>query len=717
MLKGTTLAAAILCSTVFAANGDGYKMSVCSNDKSKLCYDGKEIFLNGMNVAWWNFGQDVGKDANGKIQKLDENSVRKDLKDLRDAGGNSIRWWLYTNNSMDPSFDATTNYATGIETQTIDNVQMVLDIAEEYGIVVDLCLLSFDMMKESYSDGVSWGSRFNFKANKLILEDSVATRAFIDKAVLPLVKKFKDHPALLSWEVFNEPEGMTSTENFGNGWGTTLVDISYIQRVINMVADAIHNEAPSNLVSNGSARFTMTSDKCGTNYYSDTKLLASGGNKYSKGTLDFYQVHYYPEWNPNNASPFHNPYSYYQLDKPMVIGELPGASWNNISSGGNLSSDPAGSRAITIDSAYTYAFRNGYSGALGWTLHEEKSSDFYGSVIWSLENSKSALAKIYALDSGKVKLKDASASVAGQNGWMKVTYSNTDASKGADLTYSFTQDLSSATSITFTVKNNATSDLQYTMALKTNDKDSHQAWGWYNANSICDVAAGQTLTCSFPINKFAYWKDNFPVASNLGNLFQVIIKLTTDKFSGEVLIDNVKVDDSIVINNFDTEFDTFTPGTETITKVETYYDGTPATPTSSASSVNSSNSTTSSASANNSSTSSVSSSNSSADSAGSNTDSASSSNSSGNNTAIGAGPLPAVANLTLQGNSLSFTTARSGNVSLDVFDLQGNRVANLYKGTLSAGTHQFNLSGMARGSYLVRAKGAGLSATKRIVIK
>ena len=87
------------------------------------------------------------------------------------------------------------------------------------------------------------------------------------------------------------------------------------------------------------------------------------------------------------------------------------------------------------------------------------------------------------------------------------------------------------------------------------------------------------------------------------------------------------------------------------------------------------------------------------------------------NTAIGAGQLPAVASLTLQGSSLSFTTARSGNVSLDVFDLQGNRVASLYKGALSAGTHQFSLSGMARGSYLVRAKGAGLSATKRIVIK
>ncbi len=89
---------------------------------------------------------------------------------------------------------------------------------------------------------------------------------------------------------------------------------------------------------------------------------------------------------------------------------------------------------------------------------------------------------------------------------------------------------------------------------------------------------------------------------------------------------------------------------------------------------------------------------------------------SSNTEAIGT-TLPHGTSLTLQGNSLSFTTARSVNASLDVFDLQGNRVANLHKGTLSAGTHQFSLSGMARGSYLVRAKGAGLSATKRIVIK
>lgn len=657
------LAASLLSSAAFATNGDGYKMSVCSNDKSKLCYNGSEIFLNGMNIAWWGFGQDVGKFANGTINTIDENALRKDLSDLRAAGGNSIRWWLYTNNSMDPSFDATTNYTSGIEEQTIKNVGLVLDVAEEYGILVDICLLSFDMMKESYSADTSWGSRFNFKANQLILNDENATQAFIDNAVLPLVKAYKDHPALLSWEVFNEPEGMTSTDNFGNGWGTTLVDIKYIQRVINMVADAIHKEAPSNLVSNGSARFSMTSDVAGTNYYTDEKLLASGDNKYTQGTLDFYQVHYYPQWNNNSASPFHHPYEYFSLDKPMVVGELPGASWDNLNTsvGNNLSSDPAGSRLLTIDNAYTYAFQNGYAGAMGWTLHEENAGDFYNNVIWCLANSASALTKIYNLDSSKVKIKDYTASASGENGWMKVTYTNTDASEGANLTYSFTTDLSSATSISFKVYNTSTSDLQYTMALKTNGSDSHVAWGWYNANNYCDVKAGDSTICTFPIADFAYWEDKYPITENLNNLFQVIIKLTTDAFSGEVYIDNVVVDDgAIVINNFDTEFDTFSAETATITKVETYFDGTKA-------------------------------------------------------SIHDAVRTAQKSSLRVSNGTLQLTIPSAGNVSVDLYSLNGTRM-NLHRGALSAGSHAFRISA-PQGVYLVRINGANFSATQKILVR
>ena len=90
---------------------------------------------------------------------------------------------------------------------------------------------------------------------------------------------------------------------------------------------------------------------------------------------------------------------------------------------------------------------------------------------------------------------------------------------------------------------------------------------------------------------------------------------------------------------------------------------------------------------------------------------------SSNTEAIGVNTLPAGATLTFQGSSLAFTTTRATSVSLDVFDLQGNRVMGLYKGALSAGTHQFSLSGMARGSYIVRAKGAGIAVTQKVIIR
>ena len=75
------------------------------------------------------------------------------------------------------------------------------------------------------------------------------------------------------------------------------------------------------------------------------------------------------------------------------------------------------------------------------------------------------------------------------------------------------------------------------------------------------------------------------------------------------------------------------------------------------------------------------------------------------------------ANLLLKGNSLSLSVTKSGYVAVEVFDLQGNRMATLYRGTISVGTHQFNLAGMARGSYIVRARGAGIAATKQIIVR
>ena len=86
-------------------------------------------------------------------------------------------------------------------------------------------------------------------------------------------------------------------------------------------------------------------------------------------------------------------------------------------------------------------------------------------------------------------------------------------------------------------------------------------------------------------------------------------------------------------------------------------------------------------------------------------------------TALPRNTASASSRIILTNNTLSFTTAQAGNISLEVFDLQGNRVATLHRGTLSAGTHQFSLAGMARGSYIVRARGAGIAATKQVIVR
>jgi len=79
------------------------------------------------------------------------------------------------------------------------------------------------------------------------------------------------------------------------------------------------------------------------------KLIDAGGDP--DGTLDFYMVHYY-DWAKEEYSPFHHPASYWELDKPIVIGEF---------------SAKGPYPGIDARAAYDSLYHNGYAGALSWT--------------------------------------------------------------------------------------------------------------------------------------------------------------------------------------------------------------------------------------------------------------------------------------------------------------------------------------------------------------
>ena len=80
-------------------------------------------------------------------------------------------------------------------------------------------------------------------------------------------------------------------------------------------------------------------------------------------------------------------------------------------------------------------------------------------------------------------------------------------------------------------------------------------------------------------------------------------------------------------------------------------------------------------------------------------------------------PTVAESKVDVSGNIVSFTAAKSGNVSVDVFGMNGKRIATLYNGTIMAGSNSFSLENMPQGRYIVRVKTAEFTATRPVLVR
>jgi hypothetical protein len=305
-------------------------------DISRIHFNNQDLFLSGGNLAWQQFANDIGP-----------NPSTPDIAHFTDVfsqfqanGGNCMRLWLHTNGANTPQWSDFNVIGPG--PNTIADLQTILDLAWEHKVSVMCCLWSFDMLRKSY------GSTINNRANA-ILTNPTYRQTYIDNSLVPMVTALQGHPAIVAWEIFNEPEGMSNE----HGWSDiNHVPMSNIQAFVNKCAGAIHRTDPTVLVTNGCWSFIAGSDQPpgsgNYNYYTDARLIAAGGD--SDGTLDFYCVHYY-DWGGTAISPFQHPYSYWALDKPLVIAEFfPPPACTNCGS-----------------TPFENLYQNGYAGALTWS--------------------------------------------------------------------------------------------------------------------------------------------------------------------------------------------------------------------------------------------------------------------------------------------------------------------------------------------------------------
>ncbi len=357
-------------------------------EDDRIPFQDGSMFLSGMNVAWVSFARDIGPDSDTP----DLETFRTIFRELGNSGGNSMRLWLHTNGWKTPEWGADST-VVGPGENAIEDLEAILDAAEEHEVGLVLCLWSFDMLRKSFGDEDNIG--LNLDRNEALLRDSSHTQTYVDNALVPMVEAVGDHPAVIAWEIFNEPEGMA--EEFG--WDfNRQVPMSDIQRFVNQTAAGIRRADPDALVTNGAWSFVSTTDQPRKarpkrpaadelsaervehirralsdryrhpftreeareayarlakipdhfNYYRDDRLIEQGGDP--MGVLDFYSVHYY-DWAGTGRSPFHVDADYWEMGKPISVMEF-------------HMGDKSG---VSFDELYFELLYRGYAGANGWS--------------------------------------------------------------------------------------------------------------------------------------------------------------------------------------------------------------------------------------------------------------------------------------------------------------------------------------------------------------
>ena len=232
------------------------------------------VWWNGLNVPWDNFGMDIGTSERYNSTWFGSFYQQTEANHI-----NSVRFWVHCDGRGSPLFYSD-GAVKGLSSTFLTDLQRAAKQAENANAVLLVTLFSFDMCNEETSAGTHIS----------LISDEAFTRSYLIKALRPMVQSLNDSKNVV-WEVINEPEWCIKETP-----ASTLhsVRLSQMQRFVSLITNEIHAHS-SHKVTVGSASLKWNSDVLPAvgNWWKDTSLQYGA-------SLDFYQSRFKP---PKAGSP------------------------------------------------------------------------------------------------------------------------------------------------------------------------------------------------------------------------------------------------------------------------------------------------------------------------------------------------------------------------------------------------------------------------------
>ncbi|HEY0715581.1 MAG TPA: hypothetical protein VGF45_23065, partial [Polyangia bacterium] len=221
-------------------------------------------------------------------------SLKKDFEEIRATFGKGavVRVWLFADLRTSMEFDGA-GLPVQVTPRARANMRVLLDLAAAEGVVLIPVLLDFGLADGITRTGPSGAWQVNDRPD-LITEP--AKRAKLVQALESFIKPFASHPAILAWDVMNEPENAVAVN--------TPAHFAALTALLRELVDAVHRAGDLATV--------------GHHNVDDPKRFFRG-----RFATDLGQVHYYPFVETRaNPTPF-------AVKLPPTFGPLP-AGWGEL---------------------------------------------------------------------------------------------------------------------------------------------------------------------------------------------------------------------------------------------------------------------------------------------------------------------------------------------------------------------------------------------------